>query len=309
MTECLRVPSAVAAGNIENLHVAVEIHPPTAADRGVALVCLPGGGMRRQFYDLPVPGDDSFSFVKAMCAQGFTCVLVDHPGVGQSDQPEDGFVLTPQLIAQTHAGALRWLWAHVPELSGLRSIGVGHSMGAMITLIQQHEHASHAGIVLLGFGFDGLPQYLHPKVQALLDDRDSLNARSVELARKFFRVGYPVIRGGGGGGGIYGGDTAERAGIEGIKAVSTHLLAVPAFMSMLPHHWDPMAARIDVPVLVALGDNDLVKAPDNASQVFTHSPAVDVMVLPQTGHSQFLFASRRDLFARIGQWADDLDRR
>ena len=306
MTEVLRVPTAMAVGNIENLHVAAEIHQPTATDRGIALICLPGGGMNRQFYDLPVPGDDSFSFVKAMCAQGFTCVLLDHPGVGESDQPEDGFVLTPLLIAQLHAAALSWLKTHVAALRGLRSIGVGHSMGAMITLIQQHQHASHAGIVLLGFGFEGLPQYLHPKVQALLDDRAALEAQSVRLARKFFRVGYPVVRGGGGGGGIYGGETAERAGIEGIKAVSTHLLAVPAFMSMLPHHWDPMAARIDVPVLVALGDKDLVKAPDNAGQIFSHSPAVEVMVLPETGHSQFLFASRRDLFARIGHWVHDL---
>ncbi len=305
MADTLRVPTALAVGEFDNLHLGVEIHAPTGPDRGVALVCLPGGGMRRQFYDLPVAGDDSFSFAKAMCAQGFTCVLVDHPGVGDTDQPDDGFVLTPLLLAQAHAAALAWMQANVPALRGLRSIGVGHSMGAMITLIQQHQHASHDGIVLLGFGFQGLPQYLHPKVQALLDDRPTLNAQSVELAKKFFRVAYPVMRGGGGGG-LYGGESAERAGIDGIKAVSTHLLAVPAFMSMLPHHWDAMAARIDVPVLVALGDKDLVKAPDNAGQIFSDSPAVDVMVLPETGHSQFLFASRRDLFAKIGHWANDL---
>lgn len=304
MSQTVRVATGLAVGDIANLHLAAEIHPPQqGTDRKIALICLPGGGMTRQFYDLPVPGDDSFSLVKALCAQGYTCVLLDHPGVGDSDQPQDGFLLTPQFIAQAQHAALQTLKdsGHLPV--SMRTVGVGHSMGAMITLIQQAQYASHAAIILLGFGFEGLPQYLHPKVQALLADRAALNAQSVELARKFFRVGYPLIRGGGGGD-IYGGATADKAGIAGIKAVSTHLLAVPAFMSMLPQHWNEMASCIDVPVLVALGDKDLVKAPDNTGQIFKNSPQAEVMVLPQTGHSQFLFASRTDLFVRIGQWAD-----
>ncbi|MGJ8670255.1 MAG: alpha/beta fold hydrolase [Oceanococcus sp.] len=305
MAKVVRVPTGLSVGNCADLHVAVEIHPATANDRNVALVCLPGGGMLRQFYDLPVEGDRSFSFTQAMCAQGYTCVLVDHPGVGDSDRPDDGFLLNPALLAQAHANALSVLLQQESLLKGCRTVGVGHSMGAMVTLIQQSKHRSHDAIVLLGFGFEGLPQYLHPKVLDLLEDRPALNAQCEELARKFFRVGYPLIKGGGGGGGIYGGSTADKAGIVGIKAVSTHLLAVPAFMSMLPHHWDELATEIDVPVLVALGDKDLVKAPDNVHQMFQNSKQVELMVLPQTGHSQFLFASRQQLFARIGQWADE----
>ena len=306
MKQCLRVPSGISVGEIANVHLGVEVHFPAeqtgSVDRRIAFVCLPGGGMRRQFFDLPVAGDDSFSFAKAMTAQGYTCVLVDHPGIGDSDQPQDGFLLTPALLAQIHAAVLQALPEHLPDLAGIATIGVGHSMGAMISLIQQYQHPLHAGLVLLGFGFDGLPQYLHPKVLGLLDDKAALQAASVEFAKKFFKVGYPVMQGGGGR--IYQGGNADRAGVAGIKAVSTHMLAVPAFMSMLPHHWDAMANAIDVPVLVALGDKDLVKPPDNVDQMFSSSPAVDLMVLPETGHSQFLFPSRLDLFSKLGHWAE-----
>jgi pimeloyl-ACP methyl ester carboxylesterase len=307
--QVLRVPTGLPVGEFENLHVGVEIHRP-AADcenlKNTVFVCLPGGGMRRQFFDLPVPGDRSFSFTQAMTQQGYTCVLMDHPGVGESDQPDDGYLLNAALLAQAHAAAFEALRRLLPELQGARSIGVGHSMGAMITLLQQATYAQHTAILLLGFGFDGLPQYLSKKAQALLADPEALQAAIPDLARRMFRVDYPVIRSGGNGGGIYSGANAERASIEGIKAVSTHLLPVPAFTSMLPNYWNAEAAHIDVPVLVALGDKDLVKAPDNAAGTFAASPAVEVMVLPQTGHSQFLFPSRTDLFAKIGQWAGQL---
>lgn len=303
MAQVLRVSTGLPVGEFSDLHIGAEVHLPTGKDRGIALVCLAGGGMRRQFYDLPVPGDRSFSFTQAMCQLGFTCVLLDHPGIGDSDQPENGYLLNQDLIAEAHHRALHVLRGQMPALADKPTLGVGHSMGAMISLIQQANNQTHAGLILLGFGFDGLPQYLHPKVKAMLDDRASIDAQAADLARKTFRVSYPIMQGGGGR--IYGGETADRAGVEGIKAVATHMLPVPAFMSMLPHHWDGHAAKVQVPVLIALGDNDLVKAPDNPDQIFSSGCDVDVMVLPETGHSTFLFASRTALFERIDRWVAD----
>ena len=76
MAETLRIATGLAVGDCADLHVALELHMPTAQDRGIALCCLPGGGMTRQFYDLPVPDDRSFSFTEALCAQGYTCICL-----------------------------------------------------------------------------------------------------------------------------------------------------------------------------------------------------------------------------------------
>lgn len=306
----LRVPTGLQVGEFEDLHLGVEIHGPAAQypDRAceLAFYCLPGGGMQRQFYDLSVPQDDSFSFAQAMGARGFSSVLVDHPGIGGSDQPEDGYALTPELLAQAHGRVLEQLRQRVPALRDTQTVGVGHSMGAMISLLQQARAAQHRGLILLGFGFDGLPQYLPPAAKALLADRAALEAAIPELARAMFQTDYPVIRGGGETADLYAGASADPAGVEAIRPVRTHMLPVPAFASLLPDHWQQYAQVIDVPVLLALGDKDLVKAPDNVAAVFAASPAAEVMVLPQTGHSQFLFSSRTSLFAKIGEWADQL---
>lgn len=297
--QVMRVPTGVPVGEIENLHLEVSWLAPEPGRSNTVLVCLPGGGMRREFFDMA--GD--FSFVAAMRQQGHGLLLIDHPGVGGSDQPLDGYLLTPRRIAELHHRALSTLRSRIPELADARSIGIGHSMGALLSLLQQAQHRSHAGLVLLGFGFDGLPHYLPEQARELLDDRAALEAASAELARGLFRVSYPLMNQGGSGG-IYGGKTADSGAGEAISAVSTHLLPVPGFMSMYPQHWNADAALIDVPVLLALGDNDLVKAPDNAAEIFSASPDVQVMTLPETGHSQFVFSSRHALFAAINAWVD-----
>ncbi len=303
--KALRVPTGLAVGEFDNLHLGASWWAPDAQRSKTVFVCLAGGGMRREYFDLAAGSNANFSFVASMRAYGHGLLLVDHPGVGDSDAPGDGYLLDPYLIAQAHHLALQQLHQVLPELAQMHSIGVGHSMGAMITLIQQARYASHRAIALLGFGFDGLPAYLPPAARDLLDDRLALEAASAELARAMFKLPYPVIPAGGNGG-IYGGTHAADGAVAAIKAVSTHLLPVPAFMSMYPHHWDALAGKINVPVLLALGDQDLVRAPDNVEHVFSASPAVDVMVLPETGHSQFVFATRTDLFAQIGQWPDRL---
>ncbi len=292
-------PTGLTVGEVDNLELGASWWAPQGSD--IVFVCLAGGGMKRQYYDL----QGGFSFVAAMQAQGHGCLLIDHPGVGDSDRPADGYLLGPQLLAEAQHRALGALRGSLPELARSRTVGVGHSMGALISLIQQSAHASHAGLILLGFGFDGLPQYLPAAARALLHDRPALEAASVELARSMFREPYPVIPQGGNGG-LYAGATAQPGAQEAIRNVSTHLLPLPAFMSLYPHHWDALAARVKVPVLIALGDKDLVKAPDNVQQLFSGSPGAEVLVLPNTGHSQFVFASRTELFAKIGQWVEQI---
>lgn len=292
-------PTGLTVGEVDNLELGVSWWPPQGSD--IVFVGLAGGGMKRQYFDL----QGGFSFVAAMRARGHGCLLVDHPGVGDSDRPSDGYLLSPRLLAEAHHRALGALRGSLPELAAARTVGVGHSMGALISLIQQAGHGSHAALVLLGFGFDGLPQYLPPAARALLNDRAALEAVSVELARGLFREPYPIVSQGGNGG-LYAGSNAEPGALEAIRNVSTHLLPLPAFMSMYPHHWDALAARVKVPVLIALGDKDLVKAPDNVDQLFSGSPGAEVLVLPETGHSQFVFASRAELFAKIDQWVEQI---
>jgi pimeloyl-ACP methyl ester carboxylesterase len=293
--------------------------PPAPAAARMALVCLAGGNMNRGYYDLQVEGDRGFSFAAQMTARGFVVVTVDLLGLGGSTRPADGYALTTEVIVRANARAtgeildrLRQgrLDARVPALPALRSVGVGHSMGAMLSVVQQAQARQHAGLALLGFSTRGLPRFVPEDVRALAaTDMAALRARLPEFARRMFVVPYPRIRRAGGSGdnaALYGSAGADPRGVAALKAATDSLLPVPAFQSMVPGNVAAEAAQLDVPVLLMLGEHDMAGPPAEAPRAFTRSPDVQLEVLPGAGHSHFLFAARAQLFERLAAWADAL---
>lgn len=291
--------------------VAVEVHWPEAGPvSSVTWFCLPGGGMNRRFYNLD-GGDAAFSFARRMAARGFVSVLVDPPGIGDSDRPADGYALTPErltmVLTRVHERVCDDLRAGrvdpaLPAIGDVQTVGVGHSMGALLTVLHQAEGRPHAGLALLGFGLAGLPRFLPPRAQELATDTQALRAELPELAQQMFQVPYPDV-GSGGDGDLYGGAEAEPEAVAALRAARDHLLPVPALMSILPGNVAPEAAAVDVPVYLSVGERDLVELPDDAAADFAASPAVEQQVLAGAGHSFFLFAARTQLFDGLASWA------
>lgn len=337
----LRVPAGVRLPGEPEMSLALDVHwPPSLPQRPLVWVCLPGGAMNRHYFDLipprergggdlilpradggdaaaqtPEAQDGSYSFARQMTARGFLVVALDPLGVGDSHRPADGYALTPEVVSRANAAATErvlaalragHLDAGLPPLPGLVALGLGHSMGAMLTVLQQAEFRTYRGIALLGFSTRGLPEYLPPAARALADDPAVLRARLPELARAQFVDPYPVLRPSPRDSAIYGGETAEAAGILALKRARDRLLPVPAFASMLPGNVAAEAARIDVPVFLGLGERDMAGPPHEIPAAFPASQEVSLCVLPEAGHAHFLFASRTRLFARLAQWANTM---
>lgn len=315
----LRLDTGLSLPGGAPLHVAAEVRAPRQASLGaspVVLACLPGGGMNRRFFDL-VPngeaaGDISFSFARQMAGRGFITVLIDHLGVGESDRPEDGYALTPELLVQANQNALQQvlaglraggLLADLPPLPELTVIGVGHSMGAMLTLLQQARFRPFAALALLGFSTRGMPEYLIPEARKLADNTGAVRAELARLAKATFQLPYPEVRPSPQSNSLFAGAAAEPRGVEAIKAARDKMLPVPAFLSMLPGNVAPEAAQIDVPLLLALGERDIAGPPHQAPAAFTGSRDVCLHIIPEAGHSHFLFPARTGLFNRLGGWA------
>lgn len=320
-SQVLRIDSGITLPGETALQIAVEIQlPQSHKTKPVVFVCLPGGGMNRHFYDLmpdaeAPDGDGSFSFARAMTAQGFIVVMIDYLGLGDSDKPADGYALTPEVLVTANAhvvetvlGQLRSgnLHAGLPAMPSLRSIGVGHSMGGMLTVLQQAQHHPHDALVLLGFGTDGLPDFLTPEVRALATDTGAVRAQLVELARSMFKVPYPRIGRSPRGNDLYGSSNVDARGVNALKEAIEPILPVPAFMSMLPGNVAPEAAQINVPVFLGIGDRDMVGPPHRVPASFPASRDLSLHVLPETGHSHFLFPARSGLFARLAIWAESI---
>lgn len=319
----LRVDTGVSVPGGAPLRVAIEVRAPRQASLGAApavLVCQPGGGMNRRYWDL-MPGngpggeaakDISFSFARQMAGRGFIVAYLDHPGVGESDRPEDGYALTPERVIQANQAAVAQVLAGLragsllpvlPPLPELVSIGVGHSMGAMTTLLQQAAFRTYAGLALLGFSTRGMPEYVSPEVKALAQDPAAVRAQLLRLARATFQVPYPEVKPSPQSNAIFAGGAAEPRGVEAIKVARDKMLPMLAMLSMLPGNVAPEAAQIDVPLFLALGERDIAGPPHQVPAAFPKSRDLSLHILPEAGHSHFLFPARTGLFNRLGGWA------
>ncbi|SFF50962.1 Lysophospholipase, alpha-beta hydrolase superfamily [Fontimonas thermophila] len=310
----LRFDPGPSPADIAGLHVAVSVWLPDEPRAArTLLVCLPGGNMNRRYFDLRADdGDDSFSFAAQMTARGHVVAALDHLGLGDSSRPEDGWQLTPERLVAANAAVTAQLQARlregrlaagVPALPHLRSVGVGHSMGAMLTVLQQHAARSHVAVVLLGFSTRGLPEYLPPDLRTLADPR-AVRPHLVEYARQMFGQPYPTIHRGGRSGNaeLFGSRKADPRAVAALKAATDCVLPVPALMSMLPGNVAPEAAALDVPVFLGIGERDMVGPPHAVPAAFTGSGDVTLYLLPEAGHSHFLFPARTALFDRLSVW-------
>lgn len=311
----LHVDSGVQLPGEGALQLGAEVWAPSDLDRSsevTALVCLPGGGMTRRYFDLPVEGDETFSFARQMVARGFVVILIDHLGVGESSRPADAYTLDADVVAKANAhvteqivGKLRAgsLSPALPALKQLGTIGVGHSMGAMMTLVQQAQYRQHSAVAVLGFSTRGLPEYMAPAVKELAADPAAVRAQLATFARGMFGPSYPVIKPTPQSGGIFSGKNADPRGAAAIKQVSDVLLPMCAFLSMVPGNVLPEARQIAAPVFLGIGEFDMVGATHEIPASFPACRDVTLHVIPETGHSHFLFPSRIELFDRLAAWA------
>ena len=296
----------------DSLAIAADIFLPTQVPaQPLALFCLPGGGMNRHYFHLL--GEGAFSFAEHLTAQGFIVVTLDHLGVGDSSRPRDGFALTPDLLARANAQAvavireeLRTGLPHQAALPQLRSVGIGHSMGAMLTVMQQAHHGGHAALGVFGFGTRGLASALSPEELAFAGDPQGARDNVVRLARLRGPDPYPLVPRSAQGRELFAGETADRRGVEALQRARASLLLTAGEFSMIPGSCAPECAAVDTPVLLVFGDRDMAGPPHEAPASYPRSPEVTLLVLPATGHAHFLFPARAQLFERVAKWCHAL---
>lgn len=295
------------------LYLPEELHRPP-----VVLFCVPGGGHNHRYFDLVIPGDDgaphdiTFSFARRMAELGFIVVIFDPLATGASSRPVAGYELHPDVLAEATARAVGELQKRfhegtvspdLPALPEFTSIGVGHSLGALTILLQQDRTASHHAIALLGFATRGSPENLPAEDKHLANNPAAARAELSALTRKRFpETPYPFIKTGGRGAQIYGGG-AEKRVMAVMRQIPDNLLAASGMFAVIPGSTAPEAARVEVPVLIVVGDKDMTGPVEELAPPFARSPKVEVVELPDTGHSHFAFGSIDRLIEQVAAWA------
>ena len=177
-------------------------------------------------------------------------------------------------------------------------------MGALVTVLQQAQYRSHHAIALLGFSTRGLPAYVPPPLHSVARDPQALREQLPALAKSVFKEPYPYLERTPESRGMFAGDRADARGIAALNVLRKEpILPLPSWHSMLPGNVAHEAASIDVPVFLGVGDRDIVGPTEELPSAFARSPRVQLHVMPETGHSHFLFAARLALFEALAGWA------
>jgi alpha-beta hydrolase superfamily lysophospholipase len=294
--------------NLAGHRVAAEVFlPASGPHRSIAFCCLPGGAMSYRYWDLRPAGDDTYSFALWMAGAGFPVICVDHLGTGGSVLPLDAPAPLLEEVVAANDAAFRTL---LDELDGhdpacqRRSVGVGHSMGAAMTVRQQATYGTYDAVALLGFGFDGLPAALSPTALAVCADGIPDDERLAELALGMFGSAYPGrSREPTTGAALDSGSSA--AVKQELAAARTVLLGAGGLLSMLPGNVAADAERLRVPVLVMNGERDsLIEGRRAQARQYRQAASFAARVLPDMGHNQNVAPTRHQLWEGLRRWAE-----
>ena len=289
-----------------------------ADDEITLLLCLPGGFLSRSYYDLEIGGSRRYSFAEAMARKGFVTLALDHVGTGASSRPadlEDGYRIGLESIAAANQLAFKAARerlragdpaAGLPPLRVGKSIGVGHSMGSMLTVEQQAAARPHDALVLFAFGTHGTPRFLDDTLRAYANDPVRLRRELGDLARRAMGSPYPERahdseenrRA------AFGVGTAPPDAEEALHGAATNLLAMGGLASMIPGGYAPPAAQIDVPVFMLFGDHDLLDDRHTRAEL-PQVPDLTTFALEDAWHCHFVANTREQLWEAVSEWIGD----
>lgn len=307
----LDLPSSATTIGVEDMTIAATMWVPAELDeRDVrVLICWPGGSYGRDYWDIHVPGRDGYSFAEHMTAHGFVVIAADPLGVGDSGRPDDGSLCTYDALADAAHGAVQLirarltdgtLSANLPPVASPTIIGVGHSMGGGLVVIQQARWDSYEAIGVLG--------YTHgAKARAVPSGDDAARrATAIEQAKGFWgdqwAARYGIVDKAPHQSWLNGPDApADIVAADNANAVIW--AAEPYIDALHVGYTAAYAARVTAPVMLAFGEFDIAERPGDEPAFYERSDDITLFVLPDSYHCHNFHDGRARLWDRLGAWA------
>lgn len=274
----------------------LDSHP----DSPTVLFAFPGGTYSRAYYDLHVHGREGYSFAEHLAAAGYIVIACDHIGIGDSSPYEPFAALTTDVVVRADRATVEGVMARLAAgtlIEGLAPvmnpfiIGVGHSLGAMYTTLQQARYRTFNAVALLGF--------------SLLPHSESDMSRTADVVEAFSKLSDPT--------------RPPRAifhqffhdeRVPDDVIATDDVLAVRLYswvlertdLNAIHHELAEAGSHIDVPIFLGYGARDVSPDPHREVSAYPNSVDITTFVLPDSAHC-FNFAETRGLFFdRIAGW-------
>lgn len=322
----LDVGEAVGLGEPLQTRATVVLPEPGALSTP-PVVCFgfPGGGYSRGYFTFDMPGTSGGGEAGWHAARGWVFVACDPLGVGESDTPANPESVTLEhLAAANHAmvtGVLDRLARGsladgLPPVADAVVLGIGQSMGGCLAIVQQGQHRTFDAVGVLGFSAIQTRLWMPPGVPEPAP-RFVPRGSSARAAGRALEEAVPLL------GADPEGLPAFAAGFHHDdvprEVVLADLVDFPARRGVVPE-WGtarapacavsilspgvvaPEAAVIDVPVLVGVGERDVVPDPHQEPRAYPRSPDVTVHVCPRMAHMHNFASTREAFWQRIHHW-------
>jgi alpha-beta hydrolase superfamily lysophospholipase len=307
----LQVDVSDAVGCGERLRTAVTVAwPSPLPDRPLVIVAWPGGGYNRHYFDLQLPDQAGYSQAEHHARHGIITVACDHLGVGDSSVPVSALghadlaranaATATAVLTRLRDGAIARDLAPLPELV---AIGVGHSYGGLLLTMLQAAQPVFTAVGMLGWSGVNtvipvdhkhpmladmnrtrVPGLQHPYRQAFHYEDVPEAIVAVDLD------GYPYRP-------------------DGAPQPSWAARFMPGGPKAAPERppngaiTAAEAARIDVPVLIAMGERDVCPDPWAEPGAYRSSLDVTLVIIPAMAHAHNFASTRSLLWDRIVTWA------
>lgn len=255
--------------------------------------CVHGGGYDKCYFDIEVPGRDGYSMARYLAGHGVIVVAIDCLGTSDSARAEAAENVTSDMLAKAHhrvvgelvvglrAGTLA---PDIPSLPRLALTAIGHSLGGMLTIMQQAKFGSFDRVAILGWSNIGLalpPSALKP----VFDETGTYAYSSPELRQAFHLPDVPpeVLA-----------CSAERT----VFPVSLTLAAEAADRGTVRKAAESIAA----PIFVGVGEHDTSPSPHDEAACYRKSGDITFFRLPGSAHCHNFATTRALLWDRLLAW-------
>jgi pimeloyl-ACP methyl ester carboxylesterase len=305
------------------------VHLPAAealASPPVVCFAFPGGGYSRRYYTLdlrPEAADSSTGQAGWHAARGWIFVSCDSLGFGDATSPESD-VLRYESIARGNKATVAAVLARLesgtlldgyPPVTGATTLGLGQSMGGCFTIVLQGQHQVFDGIGVLGFSAihtvvpsrPGTPKTPWPWI---LRGSDLANPKILNLdalapaepaGEHPFTWAFH-----------WDSEPADIIAADMDAAADGYCGPLPPWRSpstpacgifmVAPGTVAQEAAAITVPVLVAVGERDVVPHPRLEPSAYQSSRDISLLVCPRMAHMHNFADTRHEFWAGIHTW-------
>ena len=304
----------------------------------------PGGGYSRRYFTIDLPGPGKGAQAEWHARRGWIFVSIDHLSVGDSSLHDAARMTYATVTAASQAAeteivvrlAAGTLQPGYPAVAAPLRIGIGQSMGGCLTVAQQGRHHCYDGIAVLGFSAIHTQPPVKPGTTPLVAawlGRDTLLSEPLTVLNAAAIAAAPPLAGslaeafawafhyddvpadvvardlaqfGRNLGEISFNEDGSGNGAAGESAPwnSATLPGAVAQSSLTPGIIATEAAAVTSPVLIAMGERDVVGDPRGEPRAYLSARSIDLFICPRMAHMHN-FAGTRELFwRRIESWAD-----